>query len=661
MRMRAGTVSRLRRSTLAAAIVLAAGLAVMSAAAGARPHPHPWCGVEMFGSWTQTERWVWSRLCATDAADLTSRDAPRDRTLSDAFLNTIIEDEPYRSALRGTIFIIGAHFREPLNLEYTSPKYPLWLQRCVFDQDVDFNGMAAPDLSFDGSTFRQGVELENAQISASLEMDSTDNSPLSVAGTVDLQGISVRGHGSMSGRVGNVTLNDADFGSYLDLSATNAASIDMSNIHVGGYLSLSNATARSVTLSGSAIDRSLYIRGASIIKVLLLINARVSSQVVVEGATIYTMTAYGLRAGNQLFVRSNSRIGTLNLSATQTDGDIEIQHVTLTHLALSGASSGGHLKLTYAELKNKCVCDHLHLHGDLDISRTIIRRRADFGYLTTTGNIALSGSGNGERAFGVVNLTSSHADGDLVLAREPDLWRDDGALVLRNASVHAFEDRSDSCADIAAGCPDPWPKTIQLSGFSYEQLGNLSQSMPRGGWMHATSTFRDMSERDVGRWREWLGREPLSTQPYEQLATVLRQLGHPEAATQLLYQERNDELGHASFPRYQLLWLDRAFVGFGYHPYFALFWILGMLLLGVIVLQVSHERRRLAALPSGADRFPLFGLVYSFDALVPLVTLYKPDADVELHGWARYYFFLHRLLGWILASFIVAGIAGLTK
>lgn len=52
---------------------------------------------------------------------------------------------------------------------------------------------------------------------------------------------------------------------------------------------------------------------------------------------------------------------------------------------------------------------------------------------------------------------------------------------------------------------------------------------------------------------------------------------------------------------------------------------------------------------------------YSLDLLLPIIELHKPHYDIVLDGVARYYFAFHKLMGYVLASFLVAGLAGLTK
>ena len=76
------------------------------------------------------------------------------------------------------------------------------------------------------------------------------------------------------------------------------------------------------------------------------------------------------------------------------------------------------------------------------------------------------------------------------------------------------------------------------------------------------------------------------------------------------------------------------------------------MLLGAIVLRVTGEGPR-NAMP--------YGLAYSFDILLPIIRLRDKHYSVDLQTWARYYFYLHRIMGFLLASFLIAGVSGLTK
>jgi hypothetical protein len=93
-------------------------------------------------------------------------------------------------------------------------------------------------------------------------------------------------------------------------------------------------------------------------------------------------------------------------------------------------------------------------------------------------------------------------------------------------------------------------------------------------------------------------------------------------------------------------------IGYGYYPYYSIWWIVGFVIVGALVLRISGEGRR--------NAMPI-GLTYSFDMLLPIVRLRDQHYAIDLRGCARYYFYGHKLMGWVLASFLVAGLSGLTK
>ena len=81
-------------------------------------------------------------------------------------------------------------------------------------------------------------------------------------------------------------------------------------------------------------------------------------------------------------------------------------------------------------------------------------------------------------------------------------------------------------------------------------------------------------------------------------------------------------------------------------------WTLLLVILGAWVLGVSGE---------GPKNGMPVGLSYSFDMLLPIIKLRDAHYEIDLKGWPRYYFYVHKVAGFVLASFLVAGISGLTK
>jgi hypothetical protein len=93
-------------------------------------------------------------------------------------------------------------------------------------------------------------------------------------------------------------------------------------------------------------------------------------------------------------------------------------------------------------------------------------------------------------------------------------------------------------------------------------------------------------------------------------------------------------------------------IGYGYYPYFAIFWVISLIMVGAIVLRASGEGLR--------NGMP-FGLAYSFDMLLPIIRLRDRHYQIDLKTWVRYYFYGQKIMGYVLASFLIAGLAGLSK
>ena len=55
------------------------------------------------------------------------------------------------------------------------------------------------------------------------------------------------------------------------------------------------------------------------------------------------------------------------------------------------------------------------------------------------------------------------------------------------------------------------------------------------------------------------------------------------------------------------------------------------------------------------------GFWYSLDLLLPIIQLRPKHYEIDLQGSVRYYFYFHQIMGYVLASFLIAGLSGLTK
>lgn len=103
------------------------------------------------------------------------------------------------------------------------------------------------------------------------------------------------------------------------------------------------------------------------------------------------------------------------------------------------------------------------------------------------------------------------------------------------------------------------------------------------------------------------------------------------------------------------MWLTllKLFIGYGYRIYYALYWTGGLIGLGMAVLSLSGQGPQ--------QGLQYWGCSYSVDMLLPIIELDKQHDTITLTGWVRVYFYVHKVFGYVLASFLLVGLSGLTK
>jgi hypothetical protein len=319
-----------------------------------------------------------------------------------------------------------------------------------------------------------------------------------------------------------------------------------------------------------------------------------------------------------------------------------------------GATFKGEVKLTAASIGSILDMSRSTFEGDVDLETASIGSNLDFSAASFAGRVELTGS----QVIGELRLGSSR--------HSPTRWEQAALLVLRNTHAGALQDWWQDSSD------NSWPKVLELEGFTFDRLGGL----------YGEGKAADMMVRPSECYVEWLGKDSrFSPQPYEHLASWFRRAGEPGKANDILYAARErrrrlalsavDDHGHPK-DREVLkgvgLWMLRSTIGYGLgNGYFrVLRWVGGLTLLGMFVLIAAGQ-----LWCSPARWPPLF--FASLDQLLPIITLNKAH-DALIFGdssanppvkpqpcWIQYYFYVHMIVGWVLGSFIVAGLAGLTQ
>jgi hypothetical protein len=155
--------------------------------------------------------------------------------------------------------------------------------------------------------------------------------------------------------------------------------------------------------------------------------------------------------------------------------------------------------------------------------------------------------------------------------------------------------------------------------------------------------------------------EPVSLGNYQMLSDSLKRDGRSDDANEVLFT------GHVEQRRYQrkklswlnvggwLSWLGSLIldwtVGYGLKVYRALLWAGVITIAGAVVFRTTPQARARMS----------YGLAFSFDTLLPVVKLRSSHEQIydDIEGWQKYYFFFHKLAGYVLAFFVAAAISGL--
>ncbi len=226
-----------------------------------------------------------------------------------------------------------------------------------------------------------------------------------------------------------------------------------------------------------------------------------------------------------------------------------------------------------------------------------------------------------------------------------------------------------------------WPAfgNLTLNGFVYKTIdGGPESSAARLKWIALQGS----------------GYFP---QPYRQVAQVLRDDGHDQAAIDVLIAKEIALRRETKMGRIERLWnlVLEYTIGYGYQPLRALWWIAGFVIFGAILFGLGYRGGLITPTEEAAyqefirsgetpPHYPVFNaFVYSLENFLPVVVLYqdqywRPNArhgfGGKVHGSRamldggevpsrvlRVYLWIHILAGWTITPLLFAGLSGLVR
>ncbi len=634
-------------------------------------------------NWTKTEGWVWAKIAAGSPADLIEYDPDQTdlvpttkegwsekRRLSSKFLETILTQKAFVEATPyGGVRILGALIDDaPLNLEHACLQHQFCLEKSRILTQVNCRNL------------RVEGELSLAQcfVSGDVALSEAD-----IQKQVFLVGATFKGE---------LNLGSANIGSHLMMrGATFKGELNLGSANIGSILVMNDATFEgAVNLNRATVEESAFLcAGATFKSELDLGAAKIGSALVMNGATfeggvnLDRVTIAGsafLRAGatfkDELNLGSANIGSTLDMDGSTFEGAVILNNARVASSAFfrAGATFKGELDLVGVNIGSSLDMEGSTFEGAVILNSARVASSAffragstfkselDLGAAKIGSNLEM----NDAMFEGNVNLTGCTVTGTFLLGVSETTsarWKEGASLTLRNTHVGALQGwwRNENA--------NSWPNSYRLEGFTYDRLGSI------GGEKEA-----DMLGRPVSSYLQWLNGDPGSSpQPYEHLADRFHEAGEPHKATDILYAARErqrhkawstvDNYGHPKKREgLRALGLSMLDVTIGYglgNRYFrVLQWVGGFTFVGAFVLIFSGSYS-LTQWP------PIF--FASLNQLLPIVTLNKahdvlifgdlsakPPVEAQPYG-VLVYFYLHKLLGWVLGSFLVAGFGGLTQ
>jgi hypothetical protein len=241
-----------------------------------------------------------------------------------------------------------------------------------------------------------------------------------------------------------------------------------------------------------------------------------------------------------------------------------------------------------------------------------------------------------------IDLTCSRIDGELVIGPSTDTkqvprWADNSTMRLDHAYVGVIR------ADF-----NSWPSHLALDGFDYKGFAQLGKTL---------QTNQDTEKKlELEQILSWLKKADFHPSAYKTIQSVVGKMGFDEYISRIGFEAKDQERKEAWKDRHygEWFWLSLmyCFIGYGYAPWYALFWVFTFTVIGAFVFHTAAE--------SAKWKMPI-GLAFSFDALLPIIKLREIHYKIDLREWQRYYFYFHKIMGYVLASFLVAGLSGLTR
>ncbi|MGW1712424.1 oxidoreductase [Streptomyces sp. NPDC002156] len=433
-----------------------------------------------------------------------------------------------------------------------------------------------------------------------------------------LAGARISGHLSLAGAQIEHALwiEECWFEEAVDLLGASTRTVVMTDCRVPGVEADSARIEGNLDLRRSVVESLASSPFNNVSTALSLSDARVAGGMLLNGARISAPGGLAMAAGGLVMEggvycnRGFVARGEVRLVGAQLPRGLYMRGSRLEDPGPRGVA----LALNNAVVSRLDFSDGFTANGTVQLRRTQVLDRMGF-----EGGV-LNGPPDGDGPALVCRLMQA-VDVDLTLARPPS-----GAVDLRGAQVSYLYDSAQS-----------WPDVVELEGFVYGSIKEVE-----------SGERRDSADRRVA----WIRRSPgYGPQPYEQLASWYRTIGHDDDARRVLLAKQRHRRRALSWPARAWGHLLDATVGYGYRPWLAGVWLLALTLLGTLVFD-AHGPTPVKP----GEGAPFQPLVYTLDLLIPIGGLGQRTAWYWTDGGPQWLAYVLIASGWVLTTAVVAGV-----
>lgn len=413
-----------------------------------------------------------------------------------------------------------------------------------------------------------------------------------------------------------------------------SGALDMDGAEVRGSLIMNQGEFREVVLRSAKIDGQVDMHGSTFSGSLDMDFAKVGNLVMSEKAQFQHVVLREMTIGGSANLDGSVFSGNLEMDGAEI-GNLFMGHgARFGNVHLHGAKIGGQLDMDGATISGRLSMDSAEIGRDLFMRRADLTKASPVAlqFLSVEGNLDLR-----DARLKELDLRGATVAGELRLADSTGAptWEPDSRLDLRHTRAGRFQALGDQ-ANLAS---------VGLAGFIYDALGGFAEGSERSN-----------AELSADFIESWLRKEEVhSPQAHEHFALTLRKMGLHQRADQTLYEGKHHEFWNALRSKRVLgagwFFVQYVFIGYGHRVWYALLWIAGLIVAGWWSARKSGAR-----LPNSEERL---GFWYSVDRLLPIVELRKRHYEVDLNGWPRVYFYFHTMMGYLLATFLLAALSGL--